>query len=399
MVRQGGTPEPYDARMQQGEHARALTPALLGPVRLEPFRARRLDLGRVAGAPGEADRSVSARLARELGTSLDATPGLHVHEYQVAGRRVRGLVGLLRLDRLTTQARAEAAVLPHEGVDPDRVRRLVARMGGLGLDPAPILLTPLGEPGADAGRLGALLGRVIDREPDVQGTDARHHAHRLWRVDDPDDIVALGAAVAARRYLLADGHHRWAAHLELLGRRAGAAEPSGAGDGRALVMVVDSTDAPVLHALHRVALDVGIRAVLDALASAGIVARPSRTVGAPGPSDAPLQLAQDEVVVDGEGQRVRVALSREGSSTTVVERVHAALDPLVAPSGWVYHHRMAAALEQARSQDGAVALALPPPSPVEVADAARAGRLLPVKATSFQPKPPFGVLYRSWRDG
>jgi uncharacterized protein (DUF1015 family) len=56
------------------------------------------------------------------------------------------------------------------------------------------------------------------------------------------------------------------------------------------------------------------------------------------------------------------------------------------------------AVAAARRRRG-TALLLPPPTFEQVLDAALAGRLLPEKATSFQPKPHVGVVMRSLTDG
>ena len=61
-----------------------------------------------------------------------------------------------------------------------------------------------------------------------------------------------------------------------------------------------------------------------------------------------------------------------------------------------YHHGVDAALDQLR-QDS-VAVLMPAPDVDLVLQIAAADRLLPEKATSFQPKPSVGVLIRSLRD-
>jgi len=164
-------------------------------------------------------------------------------------------------------------------------------------------------------------------------------------------------------------------------------------------MVVDAADrALVLHALHRVVVGLGSERIVEVLAAAGLRPRRDRSIGTPAPPDAPLRLAHDEIVVADRRRRTRIRVPHD-DGRTVVERLHLLLDPLTPEGGWHYHHRVAAALRQTRVDPGAVALILPPPPLSEVGAAATAGRLLPVKATSFQPKPPLGVLFRSWRDG
>ena len=63
-----------------------------------------------------------------------------------------------------------------------------------------------------------------------------------------------------------------------------------------------------------------------------------------------------------------------------------------------YHHSVDAALAHLPARRG-VALLAPAVDVDAILRAARLGRLLPEKATSFQPKPGLGVLMRSLRDG
>ena len=63
-----------------------------------------------------------------------------------------------------------------------------------------------------------------------------------------------------------------------------------------------------------------------------------------------------------------------------------------------YHHEAEEALDDARRR-GATALLLPAPGLDEVLSVVRQGRLLPEKATSFQPKPHVGSLMRSVAGG
>ena len=67
------------------------------------------------------------------------------------------------------------------------------------------------------------------------------------------------------------------------------------------------------------------------------------------------------------------------------------------PAASGYHHTVDEALGRLRPAPG-VAVLMPAPDFDLVVRVAQAGRLLPEKATSFQPKPSIGVLIRSLRD-
>ncbi len=371
-------------------------PALLGPRRLSPFRARRLALPLVAASAGAPDRALSRPVDHRRGQSargdvrLDDEAHLHVHELCVEGRRVRGVVGVLDLtgEHVELGDRAGATLLPHEGVDPDRVARLADRMADLALDPAPLLLVRREREGHDAAHhLPALLARATRSEPDHDGLDARGGRHRLWAVRDDGLARGLTECVGRGRLLVADGHHRLAAHLDLRGRSPAV------GDGGALAMVTDDeVHAPVLAPIHRTLTGLGRDTVVAALRSRGHVVVPAGTTALAPPRDL---TANQLLVVDPRGSRRM--LVHTDDVTTVVEALHAALDPLLGERGWGYHHDTATALGQLE-QPGTVAVLLPPASIAEAWRAAEQGRLLPAKATSFQPKPPLGVLLRSWLD-
>ena len=80
--------------------------------------------------------------------------------------------------------------------------------------------------------------------------------------------------------------------------------------------------------------------------------------------------------------------------------LHATVLPSLAtpPTSVTYHHRVADALAHVRSRRD-VAVLMPAADFDLVHDIVAHDRLLPEKATSFQPKPAFGVLMRSLRDG
>ena len=75
--------------------------------------------------------------------------------------------------------------------------------------------------------------------------------HRLWAVTDPAEQAAVAADLAPRQALIADGHHRYAAYLQLQARKRANGQ-DGPGDDPAhlapwdcgLALLVDSTGLP-----------------------------------------------------------------------------------------------------------------------------------------------------------
>ena len=83
-----------------------------------------------------------------------------------------------------------------------------------------------------------------------------------------------------------------------------------------------------------------------------------------------------------------------------VEVLHRQLVPALphGPSSIGYHHTVDDALASADPRSS-IAVLMPAPAVDLVQRIAEDDRLLPEKATSFQPKPSLGVLIRSLRDG
>ncbi len=324
-----------------------------------------------------------------------APSGLVVHELTSGTRRVRGVVGLLGVlgarGRAEEVDRSQAALLPHEGAIAERAARLADRMAALALDPAPILLL---HRSSDGPGLADALDHLVARPPDVSAVDGHDNLHRWWDVQDAPSIGRVARAVTSAQLLIADGHHRYAAHLDL------AARDPRVGDGRALVMITDADrDAPTLSPIHRVWRSTSSADVVRRLGAAGHRVCSEGSAGSHGS----VATAHDpDVVLVEDATRVTAVRVHDRGGDTVVECVHRALSSPAdrgSASRWSTHHEAAEARDAVRRGPGRVALILPAPTMDEVWAAARQGRLLPAKATSFTPKPPLGLVFRSWRDG
>jgi uncharacterized protein (DUF1015 family) len=370
------------------DQAPVTPPLVAGPLRLVPFRALRLAGSRISDP---ASARTLARPYRDVQDRLrswerrgflvhDPEPALYLHEYTASGITVRGLVGAVDVSHRASRL-DQRAILPHEGIYPAQADDLADRMEEMGINPAPILLVQ-----RSPAPLRELL-LTVRTAPAEQLVDRAGQIQRWWTLRDPEVLARIGDLLGPTTALIADGHHRYAAYLKLQARDPGAPTDRG------LAMLVDHDDTPLfLGAIHRLLVGSSIRDVADAAAALEISTRETtqeQAVAALGPStivatDNKTWLVIDLVLDDG---RVEV------------EVLHDRLVPSLAhgPSRITYHHAAQDALRQA-GPDRGTAILMPAATLTQVQQVVDAGRLFPEKATSFQPKPAFGLFIRSWLD-
>jgi uncharacterized protein (DUF1015 family) len=360
------------------------------PLRLLPFRGLTLAPRRIGDLASvraftRPYRAVPERLdrwERRGQVTHDDEPAVYLHEYTAGGITVRGLVGGLDLSRRAGTRRG-VTVLPHEGIHPAQVDELAQRMVEMQINPAPILLVHRGS--EDVRRL---LAQVQTRPAHLTFTDRAQQQHRIWAVRDPAEMARIGVALQHTRALIADGHHRYAAYLRLQELQPGTATDSG------LAMLVDQDDTPLfLGAIHRLLGGTTIEGLREAADRVG--ARFEGTDDRRG-----LASLGPDTVVASDGTSWATLHPGLGPDRAVVEWLHQDLVPALVrpPSSTTYLHAVDDALAAVRRRRG-VALLMPAPEFAQVLRIAAADRLLPEKATSFQPKPSVGVLIRSLRDG
>jgi uncharacterized protein (DUF1015 family) len=223
--------------------------------------------------PGEgrqAPERAASLLARWLSDGVlirDRKPALYLYEQAAPSWRQRGIIGLVKLGTPDS-----AGILPHEGVMPGPVAGRRQLMAATQANLEPIFLVYDGARGgrgeqgpppawpataASTARAALTATEIVDRVADgrapllaIQTEDGV--THRLWRIDDPCECDQIAADLAGRRALIADGHHRYAAYLQLQAEMRNA----GRGDGPwdyGLAFLVDSAACPPrLGAIHRV---------------------------------------------------------------------------------------------------------------------------------------------------
>ena len=168
------------------------------------------------------------------GRDVVAPPAVFAVELDSPVARVRGVVAVWDV----LDPPVAGGLVPHRQTDARAVRRRVKALRTAHLDRDPLLLTHRG---------GGTVGRVVDGSavPVYEVTDRQRHVRVVPLPDDAGAVVLQ--QLAGEAYLVADGHHRLAAAVELRGEGV----PS-----QVTALVVDADDTPlVLGPIHRVLLD------------------------------------------------------------------------------------------------------------------------------------------------
>ena len=392
----------------------------------DPHNVVRLILPRHRpGRPGN-EYSDAARLLRawQDGQILrsDPEPALYVYEQAVTGRGgdatviQRGLIGALRLEPLDA-----GIVRPHEGVAPGPVsgRRQLMEATEANLEPIFLLHDP-GEPD-EPGAAGRLVEEAASaRPPLAEAVTADGLRHRIWAITDPAELAAITADLAPARPVIADGHHRYAAYLELQSRHRAAGDGPGPWDYGLALLVDARAYPPRVGAIHRVIPH------LDPETAAELAKAAFRVRALPG-GQARLAAAVGELaeassrgtafVIAG-GERTYLltepdplqvdAAMPTGTSEPWRGLAAAVLQELLVSRLWgipdnersigFVHNDAAAAVRAADEVPGGTAVICSPLSAADVYAVAARGELVPRKSTSFDPKPRTGLVIRTFAD-
>lgn len=300
------------------------------------------------------------------GRDLLGPPAVFAVELDSSHAAVRGVVAVWDV----TDPPASGGLLPHEETDARGVRRRVKALRSAHVDRDPLLLTHRGG--------GAVSALVAGRTTPVYEMTERDRHVRVHQVSPEvtDDVVAL---LTGRPYLVADGHHRLAAAVQL--RREGVA-------AQVTALVVDADTEPLsLGPIHRVLLDLHGRDRVPEDVVSGVLER-CRAAGA---------------VVDptGHDPQGAVRLLHGDRSWTVTWPAHprsdvtTLVDHVLQDTARCRTRREPQAdMATASGRSGALAVLLPAPDLDAVLALSRRGALMPYKATAFEPKLPSGALVR-----
>jgi uncharacterized protein (DUF1015 family) len=383
----------------------------------DPHNVVRLILPRNGhGSPGGAYAD-AARLLRQWQDEgilvTDDRPALYVYEQARQGGEVlqRGMIGALRLSPPEA-----GTVLPHEDVAPGPVTGRRQLMEATDANLEPIFLLYDGE--GTGGTASQLVGQVAgSREPLLNIGTGDGIRHRLWAVTDPAEQAAAAADLAARQALIADGHHRYAAYLQLQARKRAAGAGAGPWDAGLALLVDSAAFPPQIGAIHRSVPGLSLAAATTAAAAAFSV-RPL-----PGAATTGLPFMLNELREAAAGGIAFVVAAADGHACLLTDpepgavaaampdrserwrRLPAAvLQELLLGRLWGVtddeasvgvHHDAAHALAAAGQPPAGVAVLCPPLSAADVREVAAHGERVPRKSTSFAPKPRSGLVMRS----
>jgi len=386
--------------------------------------------------PGEAaDASQAAAVLLRAWLSAgvlirDRMPALYLYEQAGAGSSwlQRGIIGLVRLG-----SPESAGILPHEGVLPGLVAGRRELMAATQANLEPILLIYDGEPtvggaatvspAADAATTGSTAAGVIgavaaERAPLVSIATEDGVTHRLWRLGDPGEQATIAGDLAGRRALIADGHHRYAAYLELQSELRAAGLGAGPWDYGLAFLVDSDAYPPRVGAIHRVLpglrperaaelakaaftvqdLQAGLSLAQarDHLAEAGRTGTAFLLAGG-APGTAFRLLSQPDPVQVAASMPAGVSASWQSLDASVLQQ-------LLVTRIWgitdgvrdvLINHDAADAVRTA-SGLGATAVISNAPSFEDVIQIAARGERVPSKSTSFGPKPRTGLVLRTF---
>jgi uncharacterized protein (DUF1015 family) len=428
------TSPPYDVIASENEH-QLLAADPHNIVRIIRPRQR-------ATAAGSAWQDAAADLRQWRDEAIlipDTGPALYVYEQltpEGADRTPqlqRGLIGAVRL------APREAGVIaPHEAVAAGPVRGRLRLMEATQANLEPIFLLydgmtgrrtsghSWGETGPGQTRgTGSTATRIVTEvaqswPPLTEATTADGIRHRLWAITDPAELARIAADLAPRTALIADGHHRYAAYLELQERQRAAGAGAGPWDFGLALLVDSAAYPPQVGAIHRVipGLDPQ-RAARAAAAAFRVRELPGGTADQPALLAALARAARAGVAfaVTGGGRAylltdpdpARLAAAMPVEPTGLWRRLPAAvLRELLMGRIWQVAddeatvqavHDPAAAVRAADEMPDTTAVLCAPMSAADVYEVAALGQIVPRKSTSFGPKPRTGLVLRMFADG
>ncbi len=296
-----------------------------------------------------------------------------------------GVIGALDLS-----VPGDGQILPHEHTTPkaktDRLDLLRATAANL----SPVWGLSLTD------GLTALL--EAPQQPLQAWTDADGVDQAVWRIDEPERVRAISAAVAGSPVVIADGHHRYETALTYRDERRAADGDAGGAEATLCFVVELVADQLTVRPIHR--LLSGLPEGFDPLQAMSPWFEPGEEV----PADHGVLQQMDRagaLGLVGPDGNVRLLKPRPEALAAAADldssRLALALDALGSPAEVAFQHgveNVTAAVADGRAQFGVL---LRPATVEQIAANAHSGERMPAKTTFFHPKPKTGLVFRLTR--
>ena len=250
-----------------------------------------------------------------------------------------------------------------------------------------------------AGEIDRLLDQAAAGEPTGKVTDEYGAVHTIWRIAEPAAIARIQASMAAKKLLIADGHHRYETALAFH-----KANPDLAGADKVMMTFVNMHSPGVkILATHRVVSGMaGFEPEAFLRKAAGTFC--VEEIPDPGRLREAWAASQGTVIGAAIGARLWMLEKRGAAGELDVRVLHQDLLGGVLGIGEEavrdernlrYVRGLDAAIEEARTGAAQVAFLLKPVSVEQVAAISFAGGVMPQKSTDFYPKLLSGLtIYR-----
>jgi uncharacterized protein (DUF1015 family) len=322
----------------------------------------------------------------------EAAPSVYVYRQQMGDHVQTGLAALCHVEDYDS-----GLIKKHEKTRKDKEDDRARHTSTLSANPGPVFLTYRARAAIDG-----LVAATTTHAPLFNFVAHDGIRHTVWRVEQPDTLVAAFAAVPC--VYIADGHHR-AASAARVARERRAANPAHTGneDYNWFLTVLFPANQLRILPYNRLVADLRGRPAEGLLVELGRVGRLMPT-----PSPAPAQPGSVHVFLGNQWHAIQLTAP---AGADPVSRLDVSLlqDQVLAPLlgiddprtnkriDFVGGIRGTAALEQAvRSGRAAVAFSMHAVTVDQLMDIADAGQIMPPKSTWFEPKLRDGIFMHAF---
>lgn len=182
---------------------------------------------------------------------IDETPSFYIYEevFSVDGQEysLKGVIGKVFLYDFE-----RGIILPHEHTFSSAKEDRFNLIQETACNFSPIYSLYDDESGA----INKSIGKLSDREPDAEFTDADGVTHRLWATPRNTEVDRISANMAGKKLYIADGHHRYETALRYKNALLDSGKIDDSGENEAdyvMMMLVDmQSDGLLVFPTHRV---------------------------------------------------------------------------------------------------------------------------------------------------